>query len=796
MTTYIDLQSFGPDEELARLRVALLHLEGQFLTSTEAADRLALLVPGDVVLCRPLHLPFWRIAPAGVTLRVVDEQTYEDPLRFRYRAWLSWALVQLGLTQGEATALVRAPPKSAKHQYMTAYKAAQVLAEQMEAQRQAVMVGEEASSLTIRADEPYDWRVVTDENHIDFIEQLRIAAALNLPVGIDIEADVVGSSGPNEMKDRLVGLSIAFGDEGTDCYYIEADRITLEVWQHIANLKIVGANLKWDIAIMSRASEGKARFTADNVAGDSMLASYLLCLPAGLKQGVHTEFDVQMITYADITEGGRKNISEVPVEDVARYCCGDSYWALRLEKVLRKRLREVNPQAYKLYVEVDLPLIPVLVNMELRGVGFDRDKAKQELVVTQNRLVGLSDVLNEIAIESGYKQPDSRRVCKECRNGKIKRQTCEACQRVGVFHEAIPFNPGSDKQVREWLHGTLGLPIQAVSKKTNEPSVGSLSLLRLQGRHPAPSLLLSYRQLDKYRSYLEDWLAESEQDGRLHSVYTNAFVKSGRLSSRDPNLQQVKLDWRGLFGVCGTADYAQIEVRVAAFLSRDPVLMRVVNADPSTPEGDLHAQTMYNIFGIPFADQPALKHIRIAAKCYNFASLYGGREMVVVEQVEKRALEEPDLHIPIPSLSEARKKQQGLREMLRVYFQEYIPFVIYNAKEHNNTAFTAFGRPRTEHALMSLYKEEREAAERELVNHTIQGTVADMIRMAMNIIEEVPHGCMLTQVHDEIPFWFDNGWGEWYSSHVRTAMELGQPLEGVPIIIDIGLGDTWLNCHK
>lgn len=790
MAVYVDLRSLGPTKRIAGVRRQILRLEGKEIWD-ERTIFLRSLRAGDVIQCRPSALPFWRGAPFGVIVQVIEEPIYEDSLRFRYNNWLIWALVQEGVQNGEARQVAAHPPKTAKSRYWEAFQRARLLA----ARIPIVEHGESDPQTPTyeREPEPYTWSLTTPDDPA-FTIPFRNALATLEPIGLDVETDIADAS-PNEMKDTLVGLAIVIGDEG---FYFRREHLS-SLWPFLTEARIVGANLKYDLAIMTRASledNYPLSFSKENVAGDSMVAAHLLCLPTGgLKKLVKSEYDHDMITYTDVTQGGRIRISEADQSLTARYCCGDAWWAKRLENDLARRLE--NSKAYKLYREVDLPLIPTLVRMEMRGFGFDRGRAKSELLRTSAEIEALEKVIGEMAVESGFNLPPERTVCKGCRNGKNKKLDCDLCAGAGEFFSETHIKPGSDQQIGAWLFGHLNLPMQRITHQTRRPSTDKLSLLRVQHLHPAVSLLLTHKKLSKYHGYLESWLAESERDGRLHSVFSNATVVSGRLSSKDPNLQQVSERWRSLFTAsegCSllAADQSQFEVRIAAFQSRDPKLLAIVNAEPGTFEGDLHAQTMYHVFNIPFARQTEHKNIRIVAKTYNFAGLfYGASAPTLVEQIEKAALEEPDLHITVPTISEAAKNLAGVRELYHVYSREYVPVTIARARDCGNCFYTAFRRPRIISYLTSGYKEEREAAEREGINHTIQGTAADLIRMAMNLAIDLPHGWLLGQNHDELIFDVDTNWTMWYKEHVKVVMELGQPLGGVPLVIDFRYGPTW-----
>ena len=243
-------------------------------------------------------------------------------------------------------------------------------------------------------------------------------------------------------------------------------------------------------------------------------------------------------------------------------------------------------------------------------------------------------------------------------------------------------------------------------------------------------------------------------------------------------------------------DYNQLETRVAAFVSRDPGLMEIVNQDHTTPEGDLHAQNVLRMFHIPFDRQHEHKALRVRAKTDFFASLYGGQEDVILAQLEKAALRQPELEIYIPTKGEVK---HGLRMLYATYphfFLEYVPYAIDQARDNNCTAYTAFSRPRVIPSLKSPIEKLRKAAGREVISHNIQGTAADLARMAVLAVDKLEHGRLLLQIHDELVSEVEPGYEEEYLAKMIETMELGQPLDGVPLKVDGVIGDDWRACHK
>jgi DNA polymerase-1 len=245
------------------------------------------------------------------------------------------------------------------------------------------------------------------------------------------------------------------------------------------------------------------------------------------------------------------------------------------------------------------------------------------------------------------------------------------------------------------------------------------------------------------------------------------------------------------------ADYGQIEVRVAAYASHDPKLLAIMQRNPETADGDVHSQNVSKLFGIPFEDQKGYKHLRTRAKNYFFGALYGSGGWEVQEVIEKQFLQDPELLAHgVPTLREIQAGIRDLRDEYAHYFSEWVPYEIWNAKEHGNTVFTLFGRPRIIPDLTSQDKRDREAAEREAISHIVQGSSADVLRMATIKVADIPNGRLVLTVHDELGSIVEEGLAVEYKEAMVDTMLLGQPFEDVPLVVDAEIGRTWYDCHK
>ena len=599
---------------------------------------------------------------------------------------------------------------------------------------------------------------------------------------------------PNENDDTLVGIGVSFDDNSG--YYGNVGLFNIDpTWtnalkDNLSRWSWIGHNAKYDYVVMVRFG-----YHPGPIAGDGMLGLYLLGKrEAKLKDAVQERYDYKMVTYDELSLSGKLKISEIDLAKVFDYNLDDCIWGRQLALDVESELSE---KALKVYHTLDLPLISILGDIQIVGFQLDRGHAEKEQTKYTEELAAYDVAIRMIAEGEGFVRTPKRKVCTSCHNGKNKKKTCTDCDMTGEWFEPQPLNPSSNDQLVEFLHGHLGLPIQDLTD-SKQPSISKLALLQMKDMHDVIPLLIRRRAAEKYLGYLREWLSRSKSDGRIHTILTNAWVRSGRISSRASNLTQVKLDWRDNFiGNLFAGDYAQLEVRIAAFLSRDPALMRIVNNDPSTPEGDLHGQTMHNVFGVPLEEHKMHPHIRLPSKTYMFAKLYGGGGFTVRQRLIVVALSNPELDIEVPSTREIDKGLRRIESSYPKYFKEWIPYRIYMCREEQNCwAYTAMGRGLYLPDLRSPDKQLRESAERRCISMHVQGFAADLVRMAMRRVATLEHGKMILQVHDEIVSEVDPGWETWYTERARVLMELDQPLPGVPLVVDTDMSTDWKGAHK
>jgi len=557
--------------------------------------------------------------------------------------------------------------------------------------------------------------------------------------------------------------------------------------------------------------------------GDPRILAYLLGQPeAGLKALLIEYFQYDTEDYRTLLEEfDAVDLRAVPLERVADYCgTQDAAQVVRLERAMRRVLIDRAPKAYDVYTRVELPMVPVLVEMTHRGIPVLRDSIQTRLEKTSYGREGIDKVIDGMVKATGFLEYEKRGgelwlpTCKGCRNGVKKRATCEACGGAGKFPPVpMTFNPGSWQQRGRFLYDHIGIPKKRFAGNVQPWEVergfydaddvagatDALAMLQAQHLHPIIPAFLTRAKLAKDEGFLSKWWELSEKDGRLHSEFTNTTVASGRLSSREPNLQQVTMKFRDLFVPdegCELVpgDMSQLELVIAAYMSRDPVMIEIIRHG-----WDMHRITAEAIYGIPWRDIPKDSPMRAVSKVANYLSNYGGQKRKLQEGIEKDALVKPELGIVVPDLAECAR-------ILTAHKRKYVGYWNWVERTKARTrslgyAETAFGRPRFFPDINSPNDEYRAEAERAAVNHAIQGTAADLMKMAMvNISRDKvmnEWGYMVLQVHDEIVSIVQKEHVEEYMERLRGHMELGQPFEPiVPLTVDVTHGPDWAHAHK
>ncbi|MCJ7426695.1 MAG: DNA polymerase I [Dehalococcoidales bacterium] len=525
------------------------------------------------------------------------------------------------------------------------------------------------------------------------------------------------TTGLDPMSASLVGISLS--PAAGEAYYIPVGHIGLDtiaqlpLEEVIAKLKPImedkslaklAHNGKYDMAVLAEYG-----VTVNNLSFDSMVAAYLLGEKSmGLKALAFGRLAVEMTPISDLIGAGKKTIpmSQVEIARTADYACADADMTFRLTELLEAELHQQG--LWKLFAEVELPLVPVLLHMERNGVALD------------------SGLLREMSQRLGE---------------QLNRVEKEIYENVG--HQ---FNINSPQQLSQVLFEELKLT--PARKTKGGYSTGASVLEELLGVHPVVELILDYRQLSKIKSTYIDALPGlvNKKTGRLHTSFNQTRTTTGRLSSSEPNLQNIPV--RGELGKevrrafiapegsqLLSADYSQIDLRALAHLSQDQSLTSAFRHDE-----DIHSATAAQVFGVePSKVTPEMRRV---AKTVNFGVIYGMSEY---------------------GLEQATGLSRGeAAQFIAAYFEKYpgVKSYLESTKEQaRKTGYvqTILGRRRAIPEINAQNRQVREAAERMAINMPVQGTSADIIKVAMiNLEGEIEKrklaSKMLLQVHDELIF--------------------------------------------
>lgn len=508
-----------------------------------------------------------------------------------------------------------------------------------------------------------------------------------------------------------------------------------------ADLDVIGQNIKYDLILLHRHGIFPKR-----IEFDAMIASHLADPEErrhNLERIVGSVLGKTVTRYTDIVGTG-ETFADVPVHQATLYAAEDAELVQRLRPPLLERLSTGGLS--KLFGQVEMPLVPVLARMEANGMLLDPT----------------------VLIDQG---------------AEIRRDM-ELLESDLVDMAGETFNPNSPKQVAEILFHRMGLPVIARTK--TGPSTSAQVLLKLAEVHPLPGKLMRYRELQKLLTTYIEQLPKSvhPESGRVHTTFHQTATATGRLSSSDPNLQNIPTRTeiggriRNAFVAekgfrLLSADYSQVELRLLAHFSQDAALMAGFEA-----EADLHRRTASYVFGVPEQDVP--DSLREAAKRINFGILYGISPFGLAR----------DLGI---SQTEAKSY---IDRFFNAYprVKETIDRLIHTATE-TGWAETLLGRRRPLSHLASKNIQQRNYDRRNAVNTPIQGSAADLIKMAMiridhRIRKELPSVRMTLQIHDELVFEVPEDLCGAAAEMVRGEMEGVYPLK-VPLTVKIQHGDHW-----
>jgi len=561
-----------------------------------------------------------------------------------------------------------------------------------------------------------------------------------------MSCDIVGFSFSNKQNTGVY-IPIHWPDS-KDSLFDDYITKVLELMRPVMENGLIpktGQNVKFDSLILLR--------NGIKVAGikfDTMIAAHLLKpeLRSFKLENLSLEYlDYAMVPIEDLIGKGKDQISmaEVDIDKISFYASEDADIALQLTYIFEKKLDEENLS--KFFNEIEIPLLPVLTEMEFNGMYIDSDLLKTMSIKIGKKLDGL---IKDIYQESGFE-----------------------------------FNINSTQQLAKILFDIKGLP--EIKKRSTAEDV----LERLKGQHLLPELVLEYRKLNKLKNTYIDALPELKlpSTGRIHSTFNQTITATGRLSSSNPNFQNIPIkteegreirkafksnnrDW-----VIFSADYSQIELRIMAHLSQDTSLVDAFNNGD-----DIHSRTAADVYNVSINDvQPSMRR---TAKIVNFGLLYGAGPFRMSQE----------LGIP----------QKEAKALIEKYFdtysgiKKYVEDTMQKAKK-NRFVKTLLGRKRPVWDIDSSNHLHREAAKRMAINMPIQGTSAEMIKIAMTSVsnhlnEHKMKSKLVLQIHDELVFETPKNELNDLENMVVDKMVNALPLS-VPIEVDSGFGQSWYEAH-
>lgn len=566
------------------------------------------------------------------------------------------------------------------------------------------------------------------------------------------------TTGLNTWSAEMVGMSFSFTPH--EAYYVPIPQDQIHAGQIINRFRTlfgnpairkVGQNLKFDIQVLM-----KYNIAVEGELFDTMIAHYLIQpdLKHNLDYLAEIYLKYSMVPIEDLI--GKKGMStqksmrDVDLDVIREYAGEDADITWQLYPILKKELQ--NRNLWKLAGEVEMPLVRVLAEMERSGFRINRNSLKEYSDVLQKELSAIESSIYDAA--------------------------------------GVQFNINSPKQLGEILFEKMKIADGTQKTKTKQFSTSEEVLQKLTDKHPVVNQILEYRGLQKLlNTYVEALpVLVDPQTGKIHSSFDQAWVSTGRLSSRNPNLQNIPIrDERGKEirrafipsddrNVLLSADYSQIELRLMAHLSRDANMIAAFRNNE-----DIHISTAAKVFKV--SEKEVTPSMRSSAKTANFGIIYGISSFGLSQR----------LNI---SRSDASFLIQGYFESFP-RIKEYMDDAVLQAREKGYVE-TIMGRRRYLPDINSSNAIVRGVAERNAINAPIQGSAADIIKLAMvNIQRQLRNGfktTLILQVHDELIFDVCRDELERIEKLVRYEMEQVMNLE-VPLVVDIGTGSNWLEAH-
>jgi len=563
----------------------------------------------------------------------------------------------------------------------------------------------------------------------------------------------------NPLEAKLVGVSLSdsagsgyyvpLGHSGAGERNLSFDEAVDEIKKLLQNPKVqkIGQNIKYDLEVLHRYN-----IDIDPVSFDTMLASYVLN-PSSRQHSLSflalKHFDYRMQPISDLIGSGKKQktFDTVPIDKAAFYAAEDADFTFRLRGVLAPLIH--TQDLHDLYYNIELPLIKVLASMEEAGVRVDPDFLCRLSEQMEGKLNALIGQIFEIA------------------GGE--------------------FNINSTQQLSHILFEKLGLPTKGKTAKKTDYATDARVLEELAHVHPFPKLILDYRQLTKLKNTYTDAIPKliNPETGRVHTSFNQTVAATGRLSSTDPNLQNIPVrteegrEIRKAFvprddeHILLVADYSQIELRILAHYSEDEGLIEAFKRGE-----DIHARTAAEVYGVDLKD--VTPDMRRAAKTANFAVIYGVTAFGLSQQSEL------DIDEAKQFIDTYFERYPGIRQ--------YMEFTKQLARD-NGYVTTLFNRRRYIPEINEKNFSVRQFAERTAINTPIQGTAADMIKVAMITIHKKmaqKRSEMVLQVHDELVFDVHKEELEEVKKIAKDGMEKAVKLK-VPVVVDLGVGENWLD---
>ena len=607
-----------------------------------------------------------------------------------------------------------------------------------------------AKALKSIADTPHDYRLVKTED-----EARALLAELSKAERIAFDTETAPFEGHSSTEAhfcKMVGFSFAVAPGRA--WYVTADQI--DVFRGLfadTSKTFVGHNVKFDRSVLLRYGIGFG-----STPRDTMLEHY--CLDAAARHGMDALAE-QYLGYKTIPiealigekERGKEQLpmSALTPEQILDYAAEDADVTLRLDDALRPLVRDAD--SLRSLEEAEEPLVKVLIDMEREGVKID------------------------VAALKEYGR-------------ELDRETLSYLRDILSFAEA-DFNPDSPKQLSRLLFERLGLPTDGIKKNvTGSYSTDEKSLSKLVGLHPVVQKILEYRACAKLKStYVDKLPTLIDADDRVHTTFSQSFTETGRLSSSDPNLQNIPVRTeRGRMirrafvardeeHAIVSADYSQIELRLMAAFSRDEAMLEAFRSGL-----DIHRDTASRVYGV--MPELVTPEQRSSCKMVNFGIIYGISAFGLSQRLKVPRREAADL----------------IETYFRLYpgVKAYMDRAISEARERGY-ATTILGRRRTLRDISSRNATARQAAERDAINTPIQGSAADLVKVAMVNVDRALRAeglrtKMVLQIHDELVF--DAPVEEVERVKEIARREMTSAIDfGVPLEVGIGVGSNWLDAH-